>query len=92
MEGFTEQSLDFIYDKDMASISIQYQNKEPQTATITAEFENDELTEIHLEKPNQNSLYLPYILAILSIVIIAYYLNRKLKSKKTQPKTEHYKI
>ena len=82
-EGFTEQSMKFISHKNMTSLSLEYQNKEIQIATITAEFDGDELTEIHLEKPEEEHSYLPYVLSFIPLVVIGYFLYKKLRKSKT---------
>jgi len=81
-EGFTEQSLEFTFDKNMTSISLEYQNKEFQTATINAEFENDELMKVHLEKPPKDYSYLYPFLMVIPVGIFLYVLYKKLKIKK----------
>lgn len=81
-EEFVEQNLEFIFDKNMTSISLEYQNEEFQTATINAEFDGDELTKIYLEKPERDYSYLFPLLGILPIVVAAYFLYKKLKIKK----------
>jgi len=81
-EGFVEQSLEFIFDKNMTSILLEYQNEEFQIATINAEFDEDELIKINLKKPERDYSYLLYFLGILPILIAAYFLYKKLKTKK----------
>ncbi len=82
LEKFAEQNLEIIFDKNMTSISLEYQNEEFQIATINAEFDVDELTKIYLEKPEHDYSYLLPLLGILSIVVAAYFLYKKLKIKK----------
>ena len=80
-EEFVEQNVEFIVDENITSISLEYQNKEYQTATINAEFENDELIKIHLEKPPKDYSYLyPYLL-LIPVGIFSYILYRKMKIK-----------
>ncbi|MCH9658039.1 hypothetical protein K0U27_04975, partial [archaeon] len=82
-EGFTEQSMKFASHKNTTSLSLEYQNEEIQIATITAEFTGDELTEIHLEKPEEEHSYLPYVLSFIPLVVIGYFLYKKLRKSKT---------
>jgi len=82
-EGFVEQNLEFISNKNMTTISLEYQNEEIQTATINAEFDGDELTKIHLEKPEEDYSYLPYVLGLIPLAAIGYFLYKKLKKSKT---------
>lgn len=84
-EGFVEQRLEFIFGKNMTSISFEYQNEEFQIATINAEFDEDELIKINLEKPERDYSYLLYLLVILPIIIASYFLYKKLKTKNNAP-------
>ena len=82
-EGFIEQDIEFVYDKDeTTSISIIYQDQDIRTATIQTTFVDKKLTEINLDKPGKDSLWWTYVLAILSIVIVAYLLNKKFRTEK----------
>jgi len=84
-EGFTEQNLEFTFDKNMTFISLEYQNKEFQTATINAEFENDELIKVNLEKPPKDYSYLYPFLMLIPVGIFSYVLYRKMKIKNKAP-------
>ena len=85
--GFSEQDLEFLFDKNMTTISLKYQDQEIQTATITADFENDTLVKVRLEKPPEDYSYLYTLLIFIPIGIIAYVLYKKLKiHKKILPK------
>ncbi len=84
-DRFVEQNLEFIFDGNMTSILLEYQNDEFQTATIVSEFENDELISINLEKPWKDYSYLYYLLILLPIGIFTYFLYKKLKIKKKLP-------
>ena len=77
-----EQNLEFISNKNTTSISLEYQNEEIQTAKITAEFDGDEFTKINLEKPEDDYSYLSYPLGLIPLVIIGYFLYKKLKRSK----------
>lgn len=86
-DGFVEQDLDFLFDKNMTTISLIYQDPEIQTATIKADFENDELVKIHLEKPSEDYSYLYPLLILIPVGVFTYVLYKKLKIKnKTLPK------
>ncbi|MFQ5441052.1 MAG: hypothetical protein ACE5DL_06280, partial [Nitrosopumilaceae archaeon] len=87
-KGFAEQDLEFLFDKNMTTISLKYQDQEIQTATITADFENDALVKVRLEKPPEDYSYLYPLLVFIPIGIITYVLYKKLKTvKKTLPKS-----
>ena len=91
-EGFLEQDLEFVYEKDEeTSISITYQDQDIRNATINATFVDEKLIEISLDKPRNDSLWWTYILAISSIVIIAYLLNKKFRTKKQIPEKPEIK-
>ena len=82
-EGFVEENLEFDYAKDAeTSISIIYRDQDIRNATIQAIFAGEELTEINLDKPRNDSFWWAYILAIASIVIVAYLLNKKFRTKR----------
>ena len=81
-EGFVEQNLEFISNKNTTSILLEYQNEKIQTAKITAEFDGDELTKIHLENPEDDYSYLSYLLGLIPLVVIGYFLYKKLKRSK----------
>jgi len=84
-EEFVEQNLEFVHDKNMISILLKYQNKEFLTATINAEFKNDELIKVHLEKPPQDYSYLYPYLMLIPVGIFSYILYRKMKIKNKVP-------
>ena len=81
-DGFMEKNVEFNFAKNMTSISLEYQDDEIQKARIMANFENDELIQIQLEKPPKDYSYLYPFLALLPMSIIAYFLYKKLKIKK----------
>ena len=81
-DAFVEQNLEFIFDQNMTSISLIYKNNEAQTATIVADFKNNELVKIQLEKPWKDYSYLYPILIFAPLGIIAYFLYKKIKIKK----------
>lgn len=86
-DGFAEQDVEFLFEKNMTTISLKYQDQEMQTATITGDFENDKLIKVHLEKPSEDYSYLYSLLILIPIGVIAYILYKKLKiTKKTLPK------
>ncbi|KAF6248097.1 hypothetical protein C6990_01265 [Nitrosopumilus sp. b3] len=84
-DTFVEQNLEFIFDQNMTSISLVYKNDETQTATIVADFKNDELVNIQLEKPWKDYSHLYPLLILVPAGIIAYFLYEKLKIKKKIP-------
>jgi len=84
-DEFVEQNLKFLHDKNMTSISLEYQNDKIQQAKIIANFENDELVKIQLEKPPNDYSYLYPFLTLLPVSIIVYFLYKKLKIKKKIP-------
>jgi len=80
--GFVEQDLEFLFDKNMTTITLKYQNQEIQTATITGDFDNTVLVKVHLEKPSEDYSFLYYLSVIIPLVIFAYVLYKKLKTNK----------
>jgi hypothetical protein len=81
-DKFVEKNVEFNFDKNMTSISLEYQNDELQTAKISADFQNGELVKIQLEKPNKDYSYLYPLLTLLPVGVIAYFLYKKLIIKK----------
>jgi hypothetical protein len=86
-EGFTEQNLEFIFDKNMTMISLKYENKEIQTAIINGNFMNDELINVTQEKPPVDYSHLLPLLTILPLSIMGLMLYKKLRSKTKRPTT-----
>ncbi len=84
-DGFVEKNLEFDFDKNITSISLIYQNDKLQTATITADFKNDELIKVQLEKPWKDYSYLYPFLILLPVGIVTYFLYKKLRIKKKIP-------
>lgn len=85
-EGFAESNLEFLYDKNMTSVSLEYQDEKIRTATIRADFENDDLVKIHLDKPRDDYSGLVVLFIIISAASIAgYLLYRKWKANKEIP-------
>jgi hypothetical protein len=81
-EGFTEQNIEYASEKNMTSILLKYQNNKIKTASIKADFKNNELIKVQLEKPGTDYSNLFPLVAILPLSIMAYILYKKLKTKK----------
>lgn len=81
-DKFVEQNLEFNYDQNMTFISFIYKNDESQTATIVADFQNNDLIKVQLEKPWKDYSHLYPLLILAPVGIIAYFLYKKLKIKK----------
>lgn len=78
VDDFSEQTIEFTYDKNMTIIQIQYYEGN-KTASIFGEFESDKLENVFLEKPDDGFdwIFLVYILIIVIISYVLYRLFRK---------------
>ncbi len=81
-EGFSEKDIEFQDDGNKTSIQLNYENDKAQSATIKAEFEDENITKIELEKPNPDYSYLWPIPIIIVTGIVGFLLYKKFKSKK----------
>ena len=83
LEGFSEKNIEFLQDGNTTSIQLGYENHKVQSATIKAEFKDENITKIDLEKPNQDYSYLWLVSFILLTGIVGFLIYQKIKSKKT---------
>ena len=87
-EGFSQNDIKFQENENenKTNIILQYENQKNDTAKITANFMNDEITLVTLEDDSSNSPNL-FWLVILVIVIVsaifAYFIIKKFIKKKT---------
>ena len=87
-EGFSQNDIKFEENENenKTNIILQYENQKNDTAKITANFMNDEITQVTLEDDSSNSSNL-FWLVILVIVIVsaifAYFIIKKYLKKKT---------
>jgi len=84
-EGFSEKDIEFQDNGNKTSIQLNYENEKSQSATIKAEFEDENITKIELEKPNPDYSYLWPIPIIILTGIVGFLLYRKFKPKKMKP-------
>jgi hypothetical protein len=85
-EGFSQKDINFQDNENETNIILQYENQKHDNATITANFENDEIKRVTLEDNSSHSSNL--ILLILSVVAIVsvisvYFVIKKFLKKKT---------
>jgi len=81
-EGFSEKEVEIQNNGNKTGVQLNYENDKTQSATIKAEFEDDKLTKIELEKPNPDYSYLWPIPVIILAGIAGFFLFKKLQSKK----------
>ncbi|HJT84593.1 MAG TPA: hypothetical protein VJ697_08930 [Nitrososphaeraceae archaeon] len=87
-EGFSQNDINFQENENenKTNIILQYENQKNDTAKITANFMNDEITQVTLEDDSSKSPNL-FWLVILVIVIVsaifAYFIIKKFLKKKT---------
>lgn len=84
-DAFVEQDLEFDYDQNMIIISLIYKNDESQTAKIIADFKNNDLIKVQLEKPWEDYSHLYPLLILAPAGFITYFLYKKLKIKTKIP-------
>jgi len=95
-DGFSEKSIEFQQNKNTTNIQLTYQNQKEQSAYIKAEFENQDIVKIDLEKPNQDYFYLWPIPVIVLAGLLGFFAYKKIKIKKKRtvisiPKTRSEK-
>jgi len=81
-EGFSEKDIEFQDDGNKTNIQLNYENDKVQSATIIAEFEDETITKIELEKPNPDYSYLWPVSIIILTGMVGFLLYKKFKSKK----------
>jgi hypothetical protein len=92
-DGFSEKDIKFQDEGNKTNIQLNYENDKVQSATIKAEFEDEKITKIELEKPNPDYSYLWPIPVIILTGIVGFLLYKKFKSnKKIKPTPIQEKI
>jgi hypothetical protein len=81
-EGFSEKDAEFQNEGNKTSIQLNYENDKTQSASIKAEFVDENITKIDLEKPNPDYSYLLPIPIIILSGILGFFLYKKLEAKK----------
>jgi len=76
-EGFNQTAINFDQNGNKTTIEMNYENEKNETATITAEFENNELIEVYLERENQGNQLIWFLIIIVIISFILYILLKK---------------
>jgi len=83
-EGFSQNDVNFQSNENETDIRLQYENQKHDNATITANFENDEIKNVTLEDNSSNTYDL--ILLLISVIVIVsaisiYFVIKKFKKK-----------
>jgi hypothetical protein len=93
-EGFNQTAINFNQNGNITNLEISYENEKNETVTIKAEFEDNELIEVSLEKEEQRN-QLIWILMIITFIfsIILYILLKKYmrETKEFEPDSISYK-
>ena len=92
-EGFNKSDVSFNQQGNQTDVDITYQNDKNETATIHAEFEDDVLKEVRLEREEPLHLFfyvLPIILCIIFVIIYLYYRYKK-RHEIGEPLLQHTK-
>jgi len=75
-EGFNQTDVSFQQQGNKTTVNLEYQNEKNETATITAEFKDEQLQEVRLSKDEPlNMLFwlLPIIVFLVILLIFLYY-------------------
>jgi len=81
-EGFNQTNISFNQNGNDTTVEIEYKNEKNETAMIQAEFEDEELKEVRLEKQEDLPWYILFLAILIPISIISLYLYRKYILKK----------
>ena len=88
-EGLIQQPPNFDVSDDQISVSVPYENDDNQ-ASITAEFQNDQISNVFLERPDtelQTSL-LWIIPLIIGVIAVAVLISKRQSKTKSKPSTK----
>jgi hypothetical protein len=86
-EGYNQTDINFDQNGNKTNLDLNYENEKNETATISAEFENNELKDVTLEKENQmNHLIwiIPLIIVILTLILYVIYSKYFKKNKRIE--------
>jgi hypothetical protein len=88
-ESFNQTSISFNQNGNITDINIGFENENNETATITAEFENDELKEVSLEKDNEKNLLIwVFTIFLIFFFFILYIFFKRYKVRKKNFESE----
>ena len=87
-KGFSQNDINFQENENenKTNIILQYENQKNDTAKITANFMNDEITQVTLEDDSSNSPNLFWLVILVIFIvsaIFAYFIIKKYLKKKT---------
>jgi len=74
-EGFNQTSLSFDQQGNRTTMNLTYQNQENETATITAEFQDNELQDVILNRQEEQNLFfwiIPFLIIALFVGLFLY--------------------
>jgi len=83
-EGFNQTSIKFNQNGNITNLDINYEKEKNETATIKAEFENNELKEVSLENENQRNQLIWFLIIITMMFSVILYILLKKYFRKTQ--------
>jgi len=81
-EGFNQTNISFNQNGNDTTVEIEYKNEKNETAMIQAEFEDEELKEVRLEKQEDLPWYLLLLGVLIPVFIISWFIYRKYVMKK----------
>jgi len=83
-EGFNQTDVSFQQKGNTTTVEITYGNDENETATITAEFEDQSLQEVRLDKNEPFPFYIVVMIIIFSILVLLLFVYWRFKKNKLE--------
>jgi len=89
-EGLIQQPPSFDMSDEQALVSIPYENDDDATASISAEFQNSQITNVSLERPEAEieTNLLWFIPLVIGIIAVAILISKKQLKSKSKPVTK----
>ncbi|MEC7710863.1 MAG: hypothetical protein VX587_00940 [Thermoproteota archaeon] len=89
-EGLIQQPPSFDMSDEQALVSVPYENDDDATASISAEFQNSQITNVSLERPEAEieTNLLWFIPLVIGIIAVAILISKKQLKSKSKPVTK----
>jgi len=91
-EGFNKTTTSFHQDGNTTTVELNYQNKENETATIRAEFEDEELQKVELVQQEEIPWYIVFIGVFIICIMLLVIFYIKYFKKKQEPLYENTSV
>jgi len=83
-EGFNQTDRSFHQEGNRTTVELTYKNDENETATITAEFEDQSLQELRLEKQEDFLYYLVIVIILVFIILVLLYVYWRFQKQRLE--------